>query len=64
MDENLNNELEDMVGNEMAYTFGKDMIMANKESRKMVEIAQRYGLSEKKAVLMIMEFASIQESEG
>ena len=64
MDENLNNELEDMVGNEMAYTFGKDMIMNNKESRKMVEIAQRYGLSEKKAVLMIMEFGSIQESEG
>ncbi|WP_047503408.1 hypothetical protein [Staphylococcus sp. ZWU0021] len=63
MDKNLNNELEDMMANDMAYTFSRNMMMANKESRQMIETAQRYGLSEKQAVLMILEFGSIQESE-
>lgn len=63
MDKNLNNELEDMMANDMAYTFSRNMMMANKESRQMIEAAQRYGLSEKQAVLMILEFGSIQESE-
>lgn len=63
MDKNLNNELEDMMANDMAYTFSRNMMMANKESRQMIEDAQRYGLSEKQAVLMILEFGSIQESE-
>ena len=63
MDKNLNNELEDMMANDMAYTFSRNMMMANKESRQMIEAAQRYGLSEKQAVLMILEFGSIQENE-
>jgi hypothetical protein len=61
-DNNVNNELEDVIANDMAYTFSRNMMMANKESRQMIEIAQRYGLSEKQAVLMIMEFGSIQET--
>ncbi|MCD8890990.1 hypothetical protein K2V52_03310 [Staphylococcus nepalensis] len=63
MDKNLNNELEDMIANDMAYTFSRNMMMADKESRKFIEIAQRYGLSEKQAVLMLMEFGSIQGKE-
>ena len=63
MDKNLNNELEDMMANDMAYTFSRNMMMANKESRQMIETAQRYGLSEKQAVLMFLELGSIQESE-
>lgn len=63
MDKNLNDELEDMMANEMAYTFSRNAMMANKESRQMIEVAQKYGLSEKKAVLMIMEFSSVQGEE-
>jgi len=62
MENNLNNELENTIANDMAYTFSRNMMMANKESRQMIETAQRYGLSEKQAVLMILEFGSIQES--
>lgn len=63
MDKNLNNELEDMMANDMAYTFSRNMMMANKESRQMIKTAQRYGLSEKQAVLMLMEFSSMQGME-
>lgn len=63
MENNLNNELEDTVANDMAYTFSRNMMMANKVSRMMVETAQRYGLSEKQAVLLILEFGNIQEME-
>ncbi|MEM5397921.1 hypothetical protein [Staphylococcus gallinarum] len=62
MKNNLNNEIEETIANDMAYTFSRNMMMSNKESRAMVEIAQRYGLSEKQAVLMILEFGSIQGS--
>lgn len=63
MNEDLNNELENTIANDMAYTFSRNMLMANQESKQMIEIAQRYGLSEKQAVLMIMELGSIQGSE-
>lgn len=62
MNNNLNNEIEETIANDMAYTFSRNMMMTNKESRAMVEIAQRYGLSEKQAVLMILEFGAIQGS--
>lgn len=57
--DNLNNELEDVVANDMAYEFSKIMILGNEESRKMAEIAQRYGLNEKQSVLMLMEFSNL-----
>ena len=57
--DNLNNELEDIVANDMAYEFSKTMILGNEESRKMAEIAQRYGLNEKQSVLMLMEFGNL-----
>ncbi|WP_039068259.1 hypothetical protein [Staphylococcus shinii] len=63
MENNLNNELENTIANDMAYAFSKNMLMANQESKQMIETAQRYGLSEKQAVLMILEFGSIQGSE-
>ncbi|MBF0814059.1 hypothetical protein IR133_10040 [Staphylococcus saprophyticus] len=63
MNNNLNNELENTIANDMAYTFGRNMLMSNQESKQMIEAAQRYGLSEKQAVLMILEFGSISGSE-
>lgn len=63
MNEDYNKDLEDVVANDMAYTFSRNMLMMNKESKAMIEIAQRYGLTEKQAVLMTMEFSSIQEME-
>lgn len=47
MENNLNNELENTIANDMAYAFSKNMLMANQESKQMIETAQRYGLSEK-----------------
>ena len=57
--DDLNNEIEDVVSNDMAYEFSKIMILGNEESRQMAEIAQRYGLSEKQSVLMIMEISNL-----
>lgn len=64
MNEDFNKELEDVVANDMAYTFSRNLLMMDKESKAMIEIAQRYGLTEKQAVLMIMEFSNVQGMEG
>lgn len=63
MNNNLNNEIENTIANDMAYTFSRNMMMSNQESKQMIETAQRYGLTEKQAVLMLLEFGSIQGSE-
>lgn len=59
MDE-LNNEIEEMIANDMAYSFAREMMINTEEGKKMIEIAKRYGLSEKSAVLMIMELGTAQ----
>lgn len=63
MDEDINKDLEDVVANDMAYTFSRNMMMMDEASKQMIEVAQRYGLSEKQAVLMLMEFSTIQGTE-
>ena len=63
MDEELNKELEDIFANDMSYTFSRNMMMADKTTKAMIETAKRYGLTEKQAVLMLMEFGSIQSNE-
>lgn len=59
----LNNELENTIANDMAYNFGSYMIKNQPESKKMLDIAMRYGLSEKAGVLMLMEFGTLGDED-
>ncbi|MEP9852123.1 hypothetical protein ABDK10_05410 [Staphylococcus aureus] len=58
---NINNELENTIANDMAYNFGSHIIKSQPETRQMLDIVMRYGLSEKAGVLMLMEFGTVQE---
>ena len=62
MDE-LNNELEEMMANDMAYNFTRKIMISDEYNLKLIETAKRYGLSEKAAILMFMEMASIKEEK-
>ena len=62
MDE-LNNELEEMMANDMAYNFTREIIINDEYNLKLIETIKRYGLSEKSAILMLMEMASIKEEK-
>ena len=62
MDE-LNNELEEMMANEMAYNFTREIMINDEYNLKLIETIKRYGLSEKSAILMLMEMASIKEEK-
>ena len=62
MDE-LNNELEEMMANDMAYNFTREIMINDEYNLKLIETIKRYGLSEKSAILMLMEIASIKEEK-
>ena len=62
MDE-LNNELEEIMANEMAYNFTREIMINDEYILKLIETIKRYGLSEKSAILMLMEMASIKEEK-
>lgn len=62
MDE-LNNELEEMMANDMAYNFTREIMINDEYNLKLIETIKRYGLSEKSAILMLMEMASIKEEK-
>ena len=62
MDE-LNNELEEMMANDMAYNFTRKIMINDEYNLKLIETIKRYGLSEKSAILMLMEMASIKEEK-
>ena len=62
MDE-LNNELEEMMVNDMAYNFTREIMINDEYNLKLIETIKRYGLSEKSAILMLMEMASIKEEK-
>ena len=62
MDE-LNNELEEIMANEMAYNFTREIMINDEYNLKLIETIKRYGLSEKSAILMLMEMASIKEEK-
>ena len=62
MDE-LNNELEEMMANDMAYNFTREIMINDEYNLKLIETVKRYGLSEKSAILMLMEMASIKEEK-
>ena len=57
MDES-NNELEEMIANDMAYNFTREIMINDEYNLKLIETIKRYGLSEKSAILMLMEMAS------
>lgn len=57
--DNIENQLEDTIANEMAFEFAKTMLYGDPHSKELITIAQRYGLTEKQAVLMIMEFSTV-----
>ena len=46
MDE-LNNELEEMMANDMAYNFTREIMINDEYNLKLIETIKRYGLSEK-----------------
>ena len=60
MDE-FNNELEEIMANDMAYNFTREIMINDEYNLKLIETIKRYGLSEKSAILMLMEMASIQK---
>ena len=62
MDE-LNNELEEIMANDMAYNFTREIMINDEYNLKLIETIKRYGLSEKSAILMLMEMASIKEEK-
>ena len=62
MDE-LNNELEEMMANDMAYNFTREIMINDEYNLKLIETIKRYGLSEKSAILMLMEMAIIKEEK-
>lgn len=61
--EEPNKEIEEVISSSIAYELSKNMLLSQKGTRKMVEIAQRYGLSERAAVLMVLEFIAIEHEE-
>ena len=62
MDE-FNNELEEIMANNMAYNFTREIMINDEYNLKLIETIKRYGLSEKSAILMLMEMASIKEEK-
>ena len=62
MDE-FNNELEEIMANDMAYNFTREIMINDEYNLKLIETVKRYGLSEKSAILMLMEMASIKEEK-
>ena len=62
MDE-FNNELEEIMANDMAYNFTREIMINDEYNLKLIETIKRYGLSEKSAILMLMEMASIKEEK-
>ena len=62
MDE-FNNELEEIMANDMAYNFTREIMINDEYNLKLIETIKRYGLSEKSAILMLMEMASIKEGK-
>ena len=62
MDE-FNNEREEIMANDMAYNFTREIMINDEYNLKLIETVKRYGLSEKSAILMLMEMASIKEEK-
>lgn len=58
---NLNDELLSEINNRMALDLTKKMYKNNLPTKKMLEIIQNYGISEDNAVLMMMEFAVLEQ---
>lgn len=61
--EEPNKEIEEVISSSIAYELSKNMLLSQKGTRKMVEIAQKYGLSERAAVLMVLEFIAIEHEK-